>query len=572
MCRFQYLLGFLIVVALLFFSCKQTQKADLIIYDAAIFTADSTMQTASAVAVKDGIILAVGGEEDMKKLIKEGHTQLLDAQGQFMMPGFIEGHGHFSGLGYSLINLNFLESKSWESIVEAVARRAAEVKPGEWIVGRGWHQEKWDSIPSQNIHNYPFHYTLSEQTPDNPVILFHASGHSLYANQKAMDLAGVSRETPNPVGGEIVRDRDKNAIGVFEERAMRIIRDKYDDYVKNLDKKATDSLWYRAIHLAQDECLKKGITSFQDAGSTFDELDKYEKLAKEGKLDVRLWVMARHPAEILQGKVKNYKRVEAGNRFYTCNAIKSEVDGALGAFGAWLLQDYSDKPGFKGQNTTDIMDVKKIAEMAMDADMQFCVHAIGDRANRVVLDVYEGMMAKHPEKKDLRWRIEHAQHLDPQDIPRFAGNKIIASMQGIHCTSDAPFVVKRLGEQRARLGAYAWRSLLDNGVLIANGTDAPVEDVDPLKSFYASVTRRRSDTGLEFFKEQAMTREEALLSYTLWNAYAAKEEHFKGSISKGKVADFVILSNDLRTCPDEEILNTRIIYTIVNGKILYHGQ
>jgi predicted amidohydrolase YtcJ len=182
------------------------------------------------------------------------------------------------------------------------------------------------------------------------------------------------------------------------------------------------------------------------------------------------------------------------------------------------------------------------------------------------------MMAKHPEKKDLRWRIEHAQHLDPQDIPRFAGNKIIASMQGIHCTSDAPFVVKRLGEQRARLGAYAWRSLLDNGVLIANGTDAPVEDVDPLKSFYASVTRRRSDTGLEFFKEQAMTREEALLSYTLWNAYAAKEEHFKGSISKGKVADFVILSNDLRTCPDEEILNTRIIYTIVNGKILYHGQ
>ena len=523
-------------------------------------------------AIKNGGILDVGNIDDMKKYMKDGSTQLLDAEGHFLMPGFIEGHGHFSGLGYSLINLNFLQSKSWESIVQAVAEKAAHAEAGEWIVGRGWHQEKWDSIPIQNIHSYPFHFGLSDVSPENPVILFHASGHSLYANKKAMDIAGVSKETPDPMGGEIVRDKDGNAIGVFEERAMRIIREKYNEYISNLDKRKTDSIWYSAIELAQKECLKNGITSFQDAGSSFDELDRYEQMAKSGKLDIRLWAMARHPADQLEGKVKKYKKTDVGNRFYTCNAIKSEVDGALGAFGAWLLEDYSDKPGFKGQNTTDIMDVKKIADMALDAGMQFCVHAIGDRANRVVLDIYEGVIKAQPNKKDLRWRIEHAQHLNPMDIPRFAQYGIIASMQGIHCTSDAPFVVKRLGEERAKPGAYAWRSLLDNGVLIANGTDAPVEDVNPLKSFYASVTRRREDSGLEFYPEQSMTRAEAIYSYTLGNAYAAFEDHYKGSISKGKVADFVILSRDLTQCADEAILNTQVHFTIVDGKIKYENK
>ncbi|MBC7884487.1 MAG: amidohydrolase, partial [Saprospiraceae bacterium] len=496
----------------------------------------------------------------------------INAQGHFVMPGFIEGHGHYSGLGYSMINLNFLTSHSWEEIVEAVKERTKQYKPGEWIVGRGWHQEKWDSIPKQNMYNYPFHYALSEATPDNPVILYHASGHSLFANRKAMELAGISKETANPVGGEIVRSSDGEAIGVFEERAMSFFKKKYKEYIASLNKHQVDSIWYEAIRLAEAECLRKGVTSFQDAGSTFGELDKYEKLAKAGNMKVRLWAMIRQPAEELKGKVGNYKRKNIGNRFYTCNAIKSEVDGALGAFGAWLLDPYSDKPGFTGQNTTDIYDIKKIADMAMANDMQFCVHAIGDRANRVVLDIYEGMMAQHPDKKDLRWRIEHAQHLSMEDIPRFAKSKIIASMQGIHCTSDAPFVVKRLGTERARLGAYAWRSLLDQGVIVANGTDAPVEDVDPLKSFYASVTRRRVDSDMAFFPEQKMTREEAIYSYTLGNAYAVFEEGFKGSIRKGKVADFVILSNDLIKCTDDEILDTRVLYTITDGKVRFSQE
>ncbi|MBK9254913.1 MAG: amidohydrolase [Saprospiraceae bacterium] len=549
-------------------SCDLNQKADTLIYNANVYTLDPKLPLAEAIAIKNGEILAVGSNKSLLKYSDE-RTEKIDAQGNFVMPGFIEGHGHFSGLGYSLINLNFLTSRSWESIVQAVEDRVLEVQPGEWIIGRGWHQEKWDSIPLQNIHNYPFHYSLSDVSPDNPVVLFHASGHSLYANEKAMQVAGVSRETPNPMGGEIVRDKDGNAIGVFEERAMGIIREKYSEYIHNLDQKKTDSTWYKAISLAQEECLKKGVTSFQDAGSGFDELDKYERLAKEGKLDVRLWAMLRHPAEVLEGKVKKYKKTDVGNRFYTCNAIKSEVDGALGAFGAWLIDAYADKPDFKGQNTTDIFDVKKIAEMAIDADMQFCVHAIGDRANRVVLDIYEGVMKAHPKKKDLRWRIEHAQHLDTTDIPRFSQYGIIASMQGIHCTSDAPFVVKRLGTERAKYGAYPWRSLLDNGVIIANGTDAPVEDVDPIKSFYASVTRKREDSGLVFFPEQRMTRAEAIYSYTLGNAYAAFQEKYKGSIKKGKVADLVILSQDLLNCSDDDILKTKILYTIVDGKVKY---
>ena len=565
---YRYFSIFVFLSLLILSSCKDDGNVEMVIIHANIYAVDTIYTGATAIAVKDGLIYKVGSDEEIMKLADE-NTKTIDAQGQFLMPGFIEGHGHYSGLGFSLINLNFLTSKSWEDIVSKVGKRAKEVKPGDWIIGRGWHQEKWDSIPKQNVYKYPFHYSLSEVSPDNPVILYHASGHSLYANKKAMDLVGISKETSNPLGGEIVRNSDGEAIGVFEERAMSLFADKYEAYKASLDQSQLDSIWYEAFHLAENECLKKGITSFQDAGSTFQELDKYEKLAKDRKMQVRLWAMARHPAEELEGKVGKYKRVNVGNHFYTCNAIKSEVDGALGAFGAWLLESYSDKPGFKGQNTTDIYDVKKIADMAIANDMQFCVHAIGDRANRVVLDIYEGVMSQHPDKKDLRWRIEHAQHLNPKDIPRFAKSKIIASMQGIHCTSDAPFVVKRLGTERAQLGAYAWRSLLDNGVIVANGTDAPVEDVDPLRSFYASVTRKREDSGLVFFPEQKMTRAEAIYSYTLGNAFAAFEDTFKGSIKPSKVADFVILSNDLIKCTDDEILKTKVLYTITDGKIRY---
>lgn len=554
------------ILAILMMSCSQEEKADLIIYNANVYTVNKNQPKADFVAVKDDKIWMVGdGAYDD---YASDNTTLIDAGGKFVMPGWIEGHGHFSGLGKSLQNLNFINSKNWKEIISMVQDKASSLPKGEWIEGRGWHQEKWSENPNGRADGYPIHDDLSTASPDNPVILYHASGHSLYANQAAMNLAGVTMETSDPPGGRIVKDMRGNPIGVFEERAMNLIYEPFMEYKKGLDQEALDNLWYEAVDLAADECLKHGITSFQDAGSKFFELDNYERLAKEDKLGIRLWAMVRHSAEDMKGKLSDCKAYRINN-LYTCNAIKSEVDGALGAYGAWLLKPYTDKPGFVGQNTTAISEVKDIAELALNNDMQLCVHAIGDRANRVVVDIYEGMLKQKEDGKKKRWRIEHAQHVDPSDIPRFAQNGIIASMQGIHCTSDAPFVVKRLGETRAKNGAYAWRSFIDHGVLVANGTDAPVEDVDPLPSFYASVTRKRADSGLTFFTEQSMSREEAIYSYTLGNAYAAFEEDIKGSIEPGKLADMVIMSNDLINCKDEEILDSEVEYTILGGKVVY---
>lgn len=564
--RFKTLIFLSIIIT--FFSCTEDKSADTIITNGNIWTGDTTNPRSEAIAIKDGRIQFVGSDVDILRY-KDDKTKVIDAQGAFVMPGWIEGHGHFVGLGKSIQNLNFLQSKNWDEIVSMVEAKAKTLKPGEWIEGRGWHQEKWNKTPENDIHGYPDHNTLSEVSPDNPVILYHASGHSLFANQKAMEASGISRETGSPMGGEIVKDGNGDAIGVFEERAMSLIYESFKEYEAGLSQDEVDAKWFAAVELAEEECIKKGITSFQDAGSKFFEVERFKDLAENNELDLRLWAMLRHSSEEMKGKIPTAKMKNVGNGFFTCNAIKTEVDGALGAFGAWLLKPYTDKPDFVGQNTTDIGEVKTIAEMAIENDMQLCVHAIGDRANRVVVDIFEGMLSQQENGNQKRWRIEHAQHLDPNDIPRFSKNGIIASMQGIHCTSDAPFVEKRLGPTRSKLGAYAWRSLLDNDVVIANGTDAPVEDVDPIPSFYASVTRKRIDNGMEFYIEQAMTREEALHSYTLGNAYAAFEDNVKGSIEVGKYADLTIMTQDLINCSDEEILKAEVLYTIIDGVMKY---
>ena len=560
---------YLFILALLV-SCQDSNPpTDLLLYNGNFSTINSAQPTATAVAITNGRITDIGGPEVVEKYQKSA-KKTIDLNGQFAMPGFIEGHGHFSNLGKSLIHLNFLASKNWQEIVDQVAAKAATLAPGVWIEGRGWHQEKWDTPLDQQVHGYPFHDQLSAVSPNNPVILYHASGHALFANKAAMATAGVSTETPNPVGGEIIRDGKGNAIGVFEERAMKVIAGSYQDYLTKIPEDEKLKLWERGITLAEQECLSKGITSFQDAGSSFTEIERYRAMAEKGELDLRLWAMVRHSYnEMNNGKLDNFPIIDAGDNFFTVRAIKTEVDGALGSFGAWLLRPYADKPNFTGQNTTTIEEVENIATLAVKHDLQLCVHAIGDRANREVLDIFQNLLPNHPKKDKWRWRIEHAQHLDPTDIPRFKDMGVIASMQGIHCTSDAPFVVSRLGEERSRLGAYPWRSLLDAGVIVANGTDAPVEDVSALASIYASVTRKRQDTGMEFFPEQSMTRAEALYSYTLGNAYAAFEEESKGSLEVGKLGDIVVLSNDLLTCEAEAIPTTEVMMTIVNGVVKY---
>ena len=347
---------FCVILCGFFSACQKKEVADTIFTNGNIYTVDEKNPTAEAIAVLGERILAVGSNAEIEKL-KGPNTKTVDLGGQFVMPGFIEGHGHFSGLGQSLINLNFLKSKSWEEIVQAVAERAKTAKPGEWIIGRGWHQEKWSSTPDRNVLGYPYHDELSKVAPNNPVLLSHASGHGLFANEKAMNLAGVSAETPSPLGGEIVRDDRGNAIGVFEERAMRVIYKVYQEYLETLSEEDRKKQWLKGIELAQKECLAKGITSFQDAGSSFKDLDWYKELAEAGKFDVRLWAMIRHSSTDMEGKLNSFPWINLGNHYFTVNGIKSEVDGALGSFGAWLLRSYQDKADFEGQNTTSVEEI-----------------------------------------------------------------------------------------------------------------------------------------------------------------------------------------------------------------------
>jgi len=561
-------LGVLLVCGFFLLGCQPEESADTIILNGNIYTVNSDQPKAEALAIKGDRIVAIGDAASIEAW-KGAETKVIDAEGQFVMPGFIEGHGHFDGLGASLQNLNFLRSKSWDDIVEMVAENAKTAEAGAWIIGRGWHQEKWLTPVGQNVLGYPYHDALSAVTPNNPVVLRHASGHGLFANAKAMELAGISAETPSPVGGEIVRDSRGKAIGVFEETAMALINEAYSEYLLTLDADQQKDIWLEGIQLAEDECLAKGITSFQDAGASYQDIEWYKELADAGELDLRLWVMLRQSFDRMNGNMSGLPLIGYGNNFFTCKAIKTAVDGALGAFGAWLLEPYADKADFVGQNTVPIEEVRNIAQLAWENDMQLCVHAIGDKGNQITLDIMEALFEEDTSRTNHRWRIEHAQHLDTADIPRFREMGVIASMQGIHCTSDAPFVEKRLGYERAKYGAYPWRSLIDNGVLVMNGTDAPVEDVDPIESYYASVTRKRVDSGFEFFREQAMTREEAIYSYTLANAYGAFEEDIKGSLEVGKLADIVFLSKDLTTCADEEIMDTEILRTMVGGIVKF---
>lgn len=544
---------------------KNAETATLILLNGQFFTAEKGQSTASAVAVRGDRILYVGDAEGAKKWAGNS-TRILDLQGAFVMPGLIEGHGHFASLGRSLLNINLIDTKNWEDIVARVGGAIQSAKPGEWVEGRGWHQEKWSRLPEKNVGGYPYHDLLSAASPQNPVVLYHASGHSLFANEQAMKLAGISSETPDPVGGRIVRDAAGRAVGVFEENAMDLVERAYSKFKNQRPEGEKQAFFDKTIALAADECLRKGITSFQDAGSDFWEIEQYSRLAEAGKLDVRLWAMISQPKKHEFERLADFPKIGLGHEHLTVRAIKCYLDGALGSYGAWLLEPYADKPGFLGQNTTPLDTVAEVAALCAKHGLQCCVHAIGDRGNREVLNVFE---KTQPAGGSARWRIEHTQHLDAQDIPRFASLGVVASMQAIHCTSDAPFVAKRLGEVRARTGAYAWRSLLDSGAHLANGTDAPVEDCDPLACIYASVTRKRADTGLEFFPEQAMTREEALLSYTLWNAWAAFEEAEKGSLAAGKLADFTIFDKNLLTCSPQEILQARVLKTIVGGAVKF---
>ena len=562
------------VVFIFFLNCTSATKdavdpAELVLNNAKIYTVNKNLPEAEALAVKGGKIVFIGSNNDVKKYIGDS-TEVIDANGQFVMPGFIEGHGHIHGLGASLINLNLMNVKNWDEIVAMVADAVKKAKPGDWIVGRGWHQEKWNPAPAKNYLGYPYHEELDKVSPDNPVLLSHASGHSLYANAKALELSGVTATTKNPAGGEILKDNTGKIVGVLSENAQGLVGRAYYGWVNQQSKEVQKAKWAESIKLAEEDCLKKGVTSFEDAGSSFEQVAWMKELAQQNKLNIRHWLMVREDNSSLRSHASVFPVINEGNGFLTVKAVKVSLDGALGSYGAWLLEPYTDRPSSTGENTFNIDSLKAIADFCWQNNLQLCVHAIGDRANREVINIYAAQIAKE-KNKDHRWRVEHAQHVNPTEIPRFKEWNVIASMQGIHCTSDAPFVPKRLGAKRSEEGAYVWQSFLKAGVVVNNGTDVPVEDEDPIANFYASVTRKLKD-GSEFYPAQKMTREQALYSYTLANAFAAFQEKDKGSLEVGKYADIVILSNNLMTCKEEEIKTTKVVTTIVGGKVKYKGQ
>ena len=473
---------------------------------------------------------------------------------------------------------------------------AGAAAPGEWIRGRGWHQEKWDDVPEPNVDEVPLHDGLSAVSPDNPVLLGHASGHAAFANAKAMELAGIERDTPDPPGGTIVRDADGRATGLLRETAQRLVSGVMVDQRAARPPDVQEMERREAARLAFEDLLAKGITSFHDAGASFAGVDFLRTLADEGGLPVRLYVMLRPSIgvvgfpglgrsevgddaltrEELAAKLAEYRMVDYADGRLTVRSIKRQVDGALGSHGAWLLEPYSDMPETAGLVLEPLGAIRATAELALEQGYQLNTHAIGDRGNREILDLYSDLYAtarSDDPDADLRWRIEHAQHVHPDDLPRFAELGVIPSMQAIHGCSDAPWVPGRLGAERAAANGYMWRSLSESGAVVTNGTDAPVEDVDPIASYHCTVARLLPD-GSVFFAgqpDQRLGRLEALRTYTINNAYAAFEEDRKGSLKPGKYADIVVLSRDILQIPEQEIPGTRVLYTIVGGDVLYRA-
>ncbi|MEM6347933.1 MAG: amidohydrolase, partial [Bacteroidota bacterium] len=445
-----------------------------------------------------------------------------------------------------------------------VAEAVMEAEPGEWITGRGWHQSKWRSLPEMMVQGFPTHHLLSAVSPDNPVYIRHASGHAALANAKAMEIAGITAETEFDETGEVIKGLDGEPTGLMNEEAEQLVS------VHVPTEEEAMRTWAEE---AAKECLANGITTVHDAGVGVKWLDLYEDLLYEEKLPVRLYVM-------LNGKDQAqlddwYDRGPLLDDYLTVRAIKCYADGALGSYGALLLRPYTDAPSELGNPDQPFEDITRISEEGIQHGFQVCTHAIGDRANQEVLDSYQTAIENYPEQADdHRFRIEHAQHLDTEDIPRFAELGVIASIQGIHMSSDRPWAINRLGMQRIVDGAYVWQKLLETGARVINGTDAPVEPVSAIACFYASVTRKTLKGTPEggYEADQRMSRAEALRSYTLDAAYGGFQEDDKGSIEVGKLADLTVLSQDIMEIPENEILNTEIEYTIVGGEIRYKKE
>ena len=526
--------------------------ADTVYVNGNIYTVDEDFSKAQAIAIKGQYIVGVGSNEDVKGFVGES-TKVIDLQGKTVIPGLIEGHMHYPGEGQKLLQLD-LFWKPKDVILAAVKAEADRLPDGEWITGGGWNQEVWD------IPEFPSKEDLNEVAPNNPVALRRTCGHATWVNSLALEIGGITKDTPNPQGGEILKNENGEPLGILTDTAAGFVTSKIPPLTAERKKEA--------LLLAQDELFSYGLTTSLDAGSSVEDIQQMKELFESGDLKIRLYVMVDSGPDAEVYYEKGPEIGLYGNRM-TMNCIKFYTDGSLGARSAWLLEEYSDRPGHVGNSRHTYDEFYELVKAARDNGFQASTHAIGDAANRQVVDIYEKVLKENP-LEDHRYRIEHFQIATLEDIQRIADLEIIPAMQSVHATSDKNMAEDRVGPERIK-GGYAWRKVLNTGNIIVNGSDANVELVNPYHGLYAAVTRKGRDGEPEggWYPEECMTREEALRSFTIWAAYGQFEEDIKGSIEVGKLADFVVIDRDYMTCPDSEIMNILPLATIVGGEVVY---
>ena len=559
MIAFRTLLGAAVLAAPLGLSAQTVAPkapADLIVTNARVYTADDARPLVEAFAVRDGRVAFVGSQREAA-VLRGPNTRMVDAGGRTVIPGMVDAHAHFSGLAQTLRSVDLTGTNSLAEVIARVVAKSMSVPKGTWITGRGWDQNDW------GVTDFPSHDALTAALPDHPVLLERVDGHATYANMAAMKAAGVTAASKAPVGGQIIKDAKGNPTGVFVDNAS--------DVLEKQVPAPTAAEYKSALKEAIAVMHSWGLTGMHDAGATRAAIDTYEELAKAKELNLRLYVMIGDDKAALDHFFAKGPQSAMYDGQLWVRAVKLYADGAMGSRGAALLEPYSDDPNNSGLLKSTQEHIREVAERGLKAGFQINSHAIGDRGNRVVLDAYEQALKTVP-TADHRFRVEHAQILHYDDIPRFAQLGVIPSMQASHQTSDMYWIGKRLGPTRL-YGAYAWQSLLQTGVVIPNGSDFPVEQVNPLISFHASIARQdaRDWPAGGWFPEQKMSREDALRSMTIWPAYAGFQESSMGSLTAGKFADFVILDTDIMRVPVEMVMKARVVSTYVGGKSVYEA-